>query len=134
MKKKVIRLNESDIENLVKKIIKEEQLDEIGGYDSPELGVTHSKNNGTSYEQYLNDVWIEVDEIENLIYGGNGLGYEEGDDGEGMLEGDIEGSIGHLIALQGEIEFKSSLSPQQKQYLVDIIEKTVRKAERFIGY
>ncbi len=44
MKKKVIRLNESDIENLVKKIIKEEQLDEIGGYDSPELGSAHGKS------------------------------------------------------------------------------------------
>jgi hypothetical protein len=43
MKKKVIRINESDIENLVKKIIKEEQLDEVGGYDSIELGDQHSK-------------------------------------------------------------------------------------------
>tara|TARA_R110002126_G_scaffold240559_1_gene384176 strand:+ start:104 stop:427 length:324 start_codon:yes stop_codon:yes gene_type:complete len=44
MKKKVIKLTESDIELLVKRIIKEEQLDEIGGYDSPELGAAHSKS------------------------------------------------------------------------------------------
>jgi hypothetical protein len=44
MKKRVIKLNETDIENLVKKIIKEEQLDEIGGYDSPELGASHGQS------------------------------------------------------------------------------------------
>jgi len=42
--KKVIKLNESDIEKLVSKIIKEEKLEEVGGYDTPELSSSHGKS------------------------------------------------------------------------------------------
>ena len=44
MKRKVIRLNENDIENLVKKIIKENTINEVGGYDSGEIANSHSES------------------------------------------------------------------------------------------
>ena len=37
MKKKVIRLNENDIENLVKKVIKESDLDSVNGINKTEV-------------------------------------------------------------------------------------------------
>jgi len=63
MKKKVIRLNENDIENLVKKIIKEEKLDEVGGYDSFELGSSHSKS---TMESIRDAYEVMVDTVEHL--------------------------------------------------------------------
>jgi len=63
MKNRVIRLNENDIENLVKKIIKEEQLDEVGGYDSPELGAFHSQS---TMESIRDAYEVMVDTVEHL--------------------------------------------------------------------
>jgi hypothetical protein len=77
-------------------------------------------NSGTSYEQYLSDIEMEVDEMDNQMYSPNGS------------EEEIENIIGHLSALQGEIYFKSSLTPSQKQLLDDIISKEIAKAESFI--
>ena len=66
MKKKVIRLNESDIENLVKKIIKEEQLDEVGGYDSTELGTYHSKITMETVLQTFRTIYDNFSKLKNI--------------------------------------------------------------------
>lgn len=75
MKKKVIRLTESDIENLVKKIIKEEtsepnldgsRLDEIGGYDSPELGAHHSKSTMETVLQTFTTISDNFSKLNNM--------------------------------------------------------------------
>ncbi len=66
MGKKVIKLTESDIENLVEKIIKEEQLDEIGGYDSPELGNLHSKSTMEAVLQTFTTISDNFSKLNNM--------------------------------------------------------------------
>lgn len=66
MKTKVIRLNEQDVEDLVKKIIKEEQLDEIGGYDSPELGNLHSKSTMEAILETFTDISDNFSKLNNM--------------------------------------------------------------------
>lgn len=63
MKKKVIRLTESDLEKLVKRVIKEEKLDEVGGYDSFELGSSHSKS---TMESIRDAYEVMTDTVEHL--------------------------------------------------------------------
>jgi hypothetical protein len=66
MKKKVIRLTESDIENLVKRIIKEEQLDEIGGYDSAEIGSFHSKSTMEAIQETFTNISDNFSKLNNM--------------------------------------------------------------------
>jgi hypothetical protein len=66
MKKRVVRLTESDIENLVKKIIKESRIDEIGGYDSPELGNLHSKSTMEVILETFTDISDNFSKLNNM--------------------------------------------------------------------
>lgn len=65
---KVIKLTESDIENLVKKIITESRLDEIGGYDSPELGNLHSKSTMEAILKIITNVSDDFTKLNNMSY------------------------------------------------------------------
>ena len=68
MKKKVIKLDEKDIEKLVKKIIKEEQLDETGGYDTPELGAEHGKNTMSTILEVFTEIGEGFNELNTFKF------------------------------------------------------------------
>ncbi len=67
MKKKVIRLNENDIENLVKKVIKEE--DYVGAPGGDFEGITEDKFNDVK-EEALAEFDMISDEILNRVRNG----------------------------------------------------------------
>jgi benzoyl-CoA reductase/2-hydroxyglutaryl-CoA dehydratase subunit BcrC/BadD/HgdB len=88
MKKKVIRLNEQDVENLVKKIIKEEQLEldfQDGGHTQDEMNDVWERLNRMDddrvfdlMELTFNEESMSVEDfINNLPSSIGGYDYEE---------------------------------------------------------
>jgi len=67
MKKKVIRLTESDLQKIVKRVIREERISEMGGMDD-----THPRFGNVNFSE------LSKDEIINL--GRDDFEYEEGSD------------------------------------------------------